>query len=650
MSYVVTISGDYNDSDIILGSTSSSITENLTNNLNTDIPRPIGSYTGISEKSYLKDHSVPADLSNLPFVSSFFFYPNTNTASMRILHNGMTYEGVDYNFYNGLDASNNNDNFVNYYFEKMDFSINKVLGEDYIYLIDFEESTFSPNWFKTANNSILIKKLYYNSLSNIVYFNNVNSQEENSTEFYIRDDSGNIIVDEGAKNYSNMKFYPGESYTLVDIWKQNISHNTLENNSLTLESSMNVLDNFIGDQFGFHLDKNLNGGVPMVNSILPISDDDLTLTNFKFVSDPSNISGIGGHILSTTGNNNSLNFNTFLKFENKATFNLTKNGVSLASSYNNKLYISDLFNEKSFGFGSSINLFTLGDWWGSMFQFHIAKDLSDNFIFKLGGGSINTDGDYSHWSTINNEYVYNYNKYFMSSESLLYNDFSNSTYNVTTPFSDPSKNIYSLHVDKKLLINMSRNFYIDVNENMELFDPMNTLLKGSNYPFFGSMNFDISVNKDVSINDVSGFAFALNNLELFDSMGNLQAYSDVSFNDDLNVMCFGSTTGSDFNFTGILYIMGYVTDVSSQLHRFNFAATGSINGNYDFSNQELNGKQNLYLNIIANESSKTSFFNNRTLLVSWDTTKPNVPKYVSLLPELVGNKISIYNKEIVMQI
>lgn len=382
----------------------------------------------------------------------------------------------------------------------------------------------------------------------------------------------------------------------------------------------------------------------MVNSLLLRTDPSLTLLDLKFTEDPSMIA-VGGRIISNVVNNG-LNANSRRQYESKPTFNITKNGETLASSYVNKFYIGDLFTDKTFGFGDSFERMQ-SSWRGGIFRNHIAKDNSDNFIFIIGGGGIPAMAN----GWLDPSYVYHYERYFLDSASLLYNDLSSSLYVSSTPFVDPSNNIYNVNNNKKLLMNYSKNFYVDLNENMTLFEPNSTLLKGSNYPIYGSMEFDVSVNKNVVINDVSGFAFALNNLQLFDSMGNLQAHSDVSFNDDLNVMCFGSSlTGSDFNFTGSVYVVGYVNDLSSSLHQFNFAALGSINGNYDFSNQELNGKQNLYLNIMANESSKTSFFNNRTVLVSWDTTKPNVPKYVSLLPELVGNKISVYNKEIVMQI
>lgn len=108
---------------------------------------------------------------------------------------------------------------VNYYFEVMNYTIKKIPDEDYIYTLDFEESSKSWNWFKDRKDSILLKKIYFNSLSNIVYYKEANSNQQNSTEFYIRLGDQELIIDQGVKNFSNLKYYPGSAPISFSLWK-----------------------------------------------------------------------------------------------------------------------------------------------------------------------------------------------------------------------------------------------------------------------------------------------------------------------------------------------------------------------------------------------------------------------------------------------
>ena len=716
--YTISISGNSNDSDLVLASSGASITENgssnlvpLTGRVNTlessmnSVETRVSTLENFNLKgvftidseftSYQADYKIQSkcDIINLPLngvsgniklipgtvgpTNDYFEYITYLTPSGLLETGG----GKEINLptvnlplfevtpeirtqLNGKTLDHFTDNgILGQWMETNGYSTTLTSEESYKLQYDF---TNMPLW----NNQDAFYNLQFTNPSLPTYLSPKMSLDRTKvvmlldvskndlilyTGFFQRhtDFSGTPNANGSAQNY----YEPHNTWVFYERNIKNQDYSTLfnsisqvKNRTTALETSMNsveskttTLETFVGDTRNVHLDKNLNGGLPMVNSILLRTDPSLILLDLKFTPDPSNIP-VGGRIISGDLNNG-LNANTQRQYESKPTFNITKNGETLASSYVNKFFIDDLFTDKTFGFGDSFERMQ-SNWSGGIFRNHIAKDNSDNFIFIIGGGGVPSMAT----GSLDASYVYQYDRYFLNSSSLLYNDLLGSQYTAMTPFADPNY-IYNVDNNKKLLINYSRNFYFDLNENMSLFEPNPTLLKASNYPIYGSMDFDVSINKNVLIDDVSGFAFALNNLELFDSMGNLQAHSDVSFNNDLNVMCFGSSlNGSDFNFTGSVYLVGYVNDLSSTPHQFNFAALGAINGNYDFSNQELSGKQNLYLNIMANESSKTSFFNYRTVLVSWDTTKPNVPKYVSLLPQLVGNKISVYNKEIVMQI
>ncbi len=448
----------------------------------------------------------------------------------------------------------------------------------------------------------------------------------------------------------------GATTDRVNTWL-NATTITTRGRTQQLRTDVNIVETMVGlNDSVFQLDNKLNGGVPMLNSAIPVDDPSINLTSLIWTDDPSNIRLKQGGEISSVYNDNALGQALDRQCEDKPFFTITKDSTTLAEAYGNKMYVVDIMASKPFGFAdtrpSEFPANSGYAWWGSMYQQRMAKDICDNYIFVLGGGNIMTSSNgVAGRPAFGTDASYNFNhyKFVFSSECVLNADISSSSYITTGPLAH--SDLYSIDSNKELLLTRGRNIYIDANEKMELFDPLNTLLKASDYPIYGIMEFDISVNESVFINDVSGFAFSLNDFKIKDTMGNILGASDASFNDDLNVMCFGCALGgSNFNYSGGLHVLGDVADVTRARYDFGLTVVGAINGNYNFATKELEGKQNMYLNIVADESSKLALLNNKTVLVSWDTAKPNAPKYFSLLPELMGNKISMMNKEMVMQI
>tara|TARA_R110002073_G_scaffold47462_4_gene128615 strand:- start:77 stop:2812 length:2736 start_codon:yes stop_codon:yes gene_type:complete len=477
---------------------------------------------------------------------------------------------------------------------------------------------------------------------------------------------GNTVESNGLKHYQNnlmsdIYYYVSVNYPEVSNsegiggFYSRFSMNEVEQQ---LRTDVNLVETMVGlNDSVFQLDNKLNGGVPMLNSAILVDDPSINLTSLIWADDSSNIRLKAGGEISSVYNDNALGHSLYRQYENKPFFTITKDSTTLAQAYGNKMYVGDIMASKPFGFAdtrpSEFPLNSGYAWHGSMYQQRIGKDICDNFIFVLGGGNIMTSSNgvagYPSYGT-DASYNFNHYKFVFSSECVLNADISSSSYITTGPLTH--LDLYSIDSNKELLLTRGRNIYIDANEKMELFDPLDNLLKATNYPIYGIMEFDISVNnKSVVVDDVSGFAFSLNDFKIKDTMGNTLGESDVSFNDDLNVMCFGCVLGgSNFNYSGGLHVLGDVADVTRARYDFGLTVVGAINGNYNFVTQELEGKQNMYLNIVADESSKLALLNNKTVLVSWDTAKPNAPKYFSLLPELMGHKISMMNKEMVMQI